>query len=129
MFRERLVDFSSFKEGIVAASGLDKDALHIYVGVGIYLLSLIVLRPVVKKLGARGMMALIIVTMIALLGEYLDNKPTLIKAGLNGLSDKEIRASIHDIINTCLLPYVLYFLTCFTKIFNKSTEPKKLLTR
>jgi len=123
------VDFYNFKEGIVAASGLDKDALHIYVGVSLYLLSLIVLRPFIKKLGARGMMALIIVTIIALFGEYLDNKPTLIKAGLKGLSDKEIRASIHDLINTCLLPYVLYFLTCFTKIFNKTTEPKKLLNR
>ncbi len=123
------MDFYNFKEGIVAASGLDKDALHIYVGVSLYLLSLIVLRPFIKKLGARGMMALIIVTIIALLGEYLDNKPTLIKAGLNGLSDKEIRASIHDLINTCLLPYVLYFLTGFTKLFNKTTEPKKLLNR
>lgn len=123
------MDFYNFKEGIIAASGLDKDALHIYVGVSIYLLSLIVLRPFIKKLGARGMMALIIVTIIALLGEYLDNKPTLIKAGLDGLSDKEIRASIHDLINTCLLPYVLYFLTCFTKLFNKITEPKKLLNR
>ncbi|WP_201534092.1 hypothetical protein [Psychrobacter ciconiae] len=123
------MDFYNFKEGIVVASGLDKDALHIYVGVSIYLLSLIVLRPFIKKLGARGMMALIIVTIIALLGEYLDNKPTLIKAGLNGLSDKEIRASIHDLINTCLLPYVLYFLTGFTKLFNKTTEPKKLLNR
>ena len=123
------MDFYNFKEGIVAASGLDKDALHIYVGVSLYLLSLIVLRPFIKKLGARGMMALIIVTMIALLGEYLDNKPTLIKAGLKGLSDKEIRASIHDLINTCLLPYVLYFLTCFTKLFHKATAPKKLLNR
>lgn len=123
------MDFYNFKEGIVAVSGLDKDALHIYVGVSLYLLSLIVLRPFIRKLGTRGMMALIIVTMIALFGEYLDNKPTLIKAGLNGLSNKEIRASIHDLINTCLLPYVLYFLTCFTKIFNKSTAPKKLLNR
>nr|WP_223193231.1 hypothetical protein [Psychrobacter ciconiae] len=103
--------------------------MHIYVGVSIYLLSLIVLRPVIKKLGARGIMALIVVTMIALLGEYLDNKPTLIKAGLKGLSDKEIRDSIHDLINTCLLPYVLYFLSYFTKLFNKITEPKKLLNR
>ncbi|WP_169392777.1 MULTISPECIES: hypothetical protein [Psychrobacter] len=123
------MDFYNFKEGIVAVSGLDKDALHIYVGVSIYLLSLIVLRPVIKKLGARGIMALIVVTMIALLGEYLDNKPTLIKAGLKGLSDKEIRDSIHDLINTCLLPYVLYFLSYFTKLFNKITEPKKLLNR
>lgn len=123
------MDFYNFKEGIVVASGLDKDALHIYVGVSIYLLSLIVLRPFIKKLGARGIMALIIVTMIALLGEYLDNKPTLIKAGLKGLRDKEIRDSLHDLINTCLLPYVLYFLTGFTKLFNKTTEPKKLLNR
>lgn len=123
------MDFSGFKESIVVASGLDKDALHIYVGMSLYLLSLIMLRPFIKKLGTRGMMALIIVTMIALLGEYLDNKPTLIKAGLKGLSNEQIRDSVHDLINTCLLPYVLYFLTCFTKLFNKITEPKKLLNR
>lgn len=123
------MDFYHFKEGIVTATGLDKDALHIYVGMGVYLLSLIVLRPVIKKIGVRGIVALLIVTLIALLGEYLDNKPTLIKAGLTGLSHEQIRASLHDIINTCLLSYVIYFLSHFTKLFTKTTEPKKLLHR
>ena len=113
---------------VVETTGLAKDALHIYVGVGVYLLCLVALRPIIKSQGIRSFIALIVVTCIALLGEYLDNPDTIESLGLAGLSRDQILASIRDLINTCMLPYVLFALNKWTTIFrptNKSTSLTK----
>jgi len=122
------VDFTAFKMNVVETTGLAKDALHIYVGVGVYLLCLVALRPIIKSQGIRSFIALIIVTCIALLGEYLDNRDTIESLGLTSLSRDQILASIRDLINTCMLPYVLFALNKWTTIFrptNKSTSLTK----
>jgi len=122
------VDFTAFKMNVVETTGLAKDALHIYVGVGVYLLCLVALRPIIKSQGIRSFIALIVVTCIALLGEYLDNRDTIESLGLTGLSRDQILASIRDLINTCMLPYVLFALNKWTTIFrptNKSTSLTK----
>jgi len=122
------VDFTAFKMNVVETTGLAKDALHIYVGVGVYLLCLVALRPIIKSQGVRSFIALIVVTCIALLGEYLDNRDTIESLGLTGLSRDQILASIRDLINTCMLPYVLFALNKWTTIFrptNKSTSLTK----
>lgn len=121
------MDFYIFKNGVVNATGLDKDALHIYVGISVYLLSLILLRPIFKKYSIRSFIALIMVTCIALLGEYLDNRHTITELGISGIGGAELIASIHDIINTCLLSYVLYALTLWTKTFQSVIKPTRLL--
>ena len=122
------MDFTAFKMNVVETTGLAKDALHIYVGVGVYLLCLVALRPIIKSQGIRSFIALIVVTCIALLGEYLDNRDTIEALGLTGLSRDQILASIRDLINTCMLPYVLFALNKWTTIFrptNKSTSLTK----
>jgi hypothetical protein len=122
------VDFTAFKMNVVETTGLAKDALHIYVGVGVYLLCLVVLRPIIKSQGIRSFIALIVVTCIALLGEYLDNRDTIESLGLASLSREQITASIRDLINTCMLSYVLFALNKWTTIFrptNKSTSLTK----
>ncbi len=122
------MDFTAFKMNVVETTGLAKDALHIYVGVGVYLLCLVVLRPIIKSQGIRSFIALIVVTCIALLGEYLDNRDTIESLGLTGLSREQITASIRDLINTCMLSYVLFALNKWTTIFrptNKSTSLTK----
>lgn len=121
------MDFYLFKNGVVSATGLEKDALHIYVGISVYLLSVILLRPIFKKYSIRAFIALIMVTCIALLGEYLDNRQTITELGLAGIESAELMASIHDIINTCMLSYVLYGLTMWTKIFQSITKPISML--
>ena len=121
------MDFYLFKNGVVDATGLDKDALHIYVGISVYLLSLILLRPIFKKYSIRAFIALIMVTAIAVLGEYLDNRQTITELGMSGIGSAELKASIHDLINTCLLSYVLYGLTMWTKTFQSVTKPTRLL--
>jgi hypothetical protein len=123
------VDFYLFKNGVVSATGLEKDALHIYVGISVYLLSVILLRPIFKKYSIRAFIALIMVTCIALLGEYLDNRQTITELGLAGIESAELMASIHDIINTCMLSYVLYGLTMWTKIFQSISTVKPMIKR
>ena len=122
------MDFYIFKNGVVAATGLDKDALHIYVGISVYILSLILMRPIFKKYSVRASIALILVTCIALLGEYLDNRQTITELGMSGMESAELKASIHDLINTCMLSYLLYGLTMWTKIFQSvANKPTRLL--
>ena len=123
------MDFYLFKNGVVSATGLEKDALHIYVGISVYLLSVILLRPIFKKYSIRAFIALIMVTCIALLGEYLDNRQTITELGLSGIESAELMASIHDIINTCMLSYVLYGLTMWTKIFQSINTVKPMIKR
>ena len=123
------MDFYLFKDGVVSATGLEKDALHIYVGISVYLLSVILLRPIFKKYSIRAFIALIMVTCIALLGEYLDNRQTITELGLAGIESAELMASIHDIINTCMLSYVLYGLTMWTKIFQSISTVKPMIKR
>lgn len=121
------MDFESFKTSIMAVTGLEKDALHIYVGISFYLLSLLLFRPIFRKYSIRAFIALIIVTSFALLGEYLDNRPTISDVGILGLSSTQLTNSIHDLINTCFWPYILYALTKWTNIFNPVTKPTGLL--
>ena len=123
------MDFTAFKINVIEVTGLAKDALHIYVGVGAYLLCLIVLRPIIKSQGIRSFIALIIVTGIALLGEYLDNRNTIEASGLAGLSREQIIASIRDLINTCLLSYVLFALNKWTTIFRPTIKSTSLTRR
>ena len=123
------MDFTAFKMNVVETTGLAKDALHIYVGVGVYLLCLLVLRPIIKNQSIRSLMALVVVTGIALLGEYLDNRNTIEASGMAGLSREQLVASIRDLINTCLLPYVLFALNKWTTLFQAIINKPKSLTK
>ncbi len=123
------MDFTTFKIDIIETTGLAKDALHIYVGVGVYLLCLLLLLPIIKKQSIRSFMALIVVTGIALLGEYLDNRHIIIPKGVFALGVVDIKASLHDLINTCLLPYVLYALNKWTPIFHPTNKPQSMIKR
>ena len=123
------MDFTAFKIEIIDITGLAKDALHIYVGVGVYLLCMLVLLPIIKKQSIRSFMALIVVTGIALLGEYLDNRHIIRPRGLFALSMADIKASLHDLVNTCLLPYMLHALNKWTSIFHPTNKPQSMTKR
>lgn len=123
------MDFTTFKLSVIDITDLAKDALHIYVGVGVYLLCLFILRPIIKKQSIRSTLALLVVIGIALLGEYFDNRHIIVPKGLLELKSIDIKASIRDLINTCLLPLVLYGLTLWTTIFQPTRAPNKLLRK
>ncbi len=121
------MDFETFKLGVIAATGLDKDALHIYVGVSVYIVSLLILRPIIKRQGIRSFIALVIVTGVALAGEYLDNRYIIVPKGFSALGSEAIKASIHDLINTCLLSYLLFALMNWTTIFQSLNQQTRIL--
>lgn len=121
------MDFENFKLGVIAATGLDKDALHIYVGTSVYILCLFLLRPMFKRQGMRSFLALIVVTGVALAGEYLDNRYIIAPKGFSALDSNNIKASIHDLINTCLLSYVLFALMNWTTIFQSLNQQTRIL--
>ncbi|MGM8886717.1 hypothetical protein ACS8FD_12325 [Psychrobacter sp. 1U2] len=123
------MDFTTFKLNIIDMTGLAKDALHIYVGVGLYLLSLFILRPIIKSQNIRAFLALLVVISVALLGEYFDNRHIILPKGILALKGIDIKASLHDLINTCLLPFLLFALNKWTTIFQVSNSPSKLLKK
>ncbi|WP_367106625.1 hypothetical protein [uncultured Psychrobacter sp.] len=123
------MDFNTFKIHIIELTGLAKDALHIYVGVGVYLFCLFALRPIIKKQSVRGFIALIVVTGVALLGEYLDNRHIILPKGVFALKIVDIKASIHDLINTCLLPFMLFVVNKWTRVFQPTSSSSKMLKK
>ncbi len=123
------MDFYTFKLNVVETTGLAKDALHIYVGVGVYLFCLLVLRPIIKNQNTRAIIALVVVISVALAGEYLDNRHIILPKGYLALKSTDIKASIHDLINTCLLPFVLFAFNNWTRVFQPSSSPSKMLKK
>jgi hypothetical protein len=99
----------AIKLAIVAATGLSKDALHIYVGLGVYLLAALALR---KRL--QSLAALLAVVLVACLGEVLDMRDDIHSLGYWRWS-----ASLHDVVNTSFWPFVLFSLGRWTSFFRR----------
>lgn len=96
----------SFKLIIVSATGLSKDALHIYVGIAIFLAARIALRKY-----ANMFLPVAVVVAAACIGELLD-----MRDDINSLGYWRWGASLHDVLNTAFWPFVL-------SIFMRSTLP------
>jgi len=97
----------SIKLAIVAATGLSKDALHIYVGLAVFLATAAVLR---KPL--RSVVPWLAVVAAAVAGEMLDMRDDLASLGYWRWS-----ASLHDILNTLFWPTVFFLLARFALFF------------
>lgn len=89
----------SSKLAIVAATGLAKDALHIYTGMAVFLLVLLWRRC------SRSLLPLLMVVMVAVAGELLDRRDDIASLGR-----WRWKASVHDIVNTMFWPAVLTLL-------------------
>lgn len=87
----------SFKLAIVSATGLSKDALHIYVGITIFLVARLALRKY-----ANMILPAAVVVAAACIGELLD-----MRDDINSLGYWRWRASLHDVVNTAFWPFVL----------------------
>jgi hypothetical protein len=93
----------SIKLAIVAATGLSKDALHIYVGLAVFLAAAVVLR---KPL--RSIVPWLVIVAMAIAGEVLDMRDDVASLGYWRWG-----ASLHDIINTIFWPTVLFLIPKF----------------
>ncbi|MGH8493342.1 MAG: hypothetical protein ACRERR_09595 [Moraxellaceae bacterium] len=89
----------SSKLAIVAATGLAKDALHIYTGMAVFLLVLLWRRS------SRTLLPLLAVLLVAVLGEWLDRRDDIASLGR-----WRWKASVHDLVNTLFWPCVLTLL-------------------
>jgi len=87
----------SIKLAIVSATGLSKDALHIYVGLIVFFAMMRILRR-----QAHRFMPLLTVFIAACCGEVLDRRDDL-----HSLGYWRLDASLHDVINTLFWPFVI----------------------
>lgn len=90
----------SIKHEIVATVGLSKDALHIYVGLAVFLAAAAVLR---KPL--RSIIPWLMVLAISVAGELLDMRDDITRLGYWRWG-----TSLHDVLNTLFWPTVLLLL-------------------
>lgn len=105
--------FESLKIQIVAALGINADACHIYVGVLIFMLTAIAFR----RKGVRLWM-LIPVIAAAVMGEVFDAFHQL-----HALGYWEWHKSLIDIVNTVLMPVVLFLLLKLRVLTGVETLP------
>jgi len=101
--------FQHAKLALVALLGLPKDALHIYVGLLVFLVSAWLLRRSLRSFVPLGA-----VLLAALAGEAWD----LIDTARSGKA-LMWRASWHDLWNTAFWPAVLFLLARYTRLLKR----------
>ncbi|MCB5185556.1 hypothetical protein LG201_10115 [Methylobacillus gramineus] len=104
--------FQSIKLDIIATVGLSKDALHIYVGLAVFLVAVALFRKPLKSISPW-----IVVFTVAIAGEVLDRRDDIASLG-----HWRWAASLHDIINTLFWPTVLIVLARFSSILGGSSD-------
>ena len=102
----------AIKLAIVSATGLSKDALHIYVGLTTQLTAAAILR---RRL--RSTIPWVMVLILAVAGEMVDMRDDIAT-----LSYWRWRASLHDVLNTIFWPSVLLILARRGIIFGTSND-------
>ena len=96
----------SLKLDIVAFTGLSKDALHVYLGIGVWLLAAALFRRSITTL--RPWLAVLVVACIV---EGFDAFDDWVQLGR-----WRWRASLHDVVNTMFWPTVLALLARYTRL-------------
>lgn len=103
---------SGFQQAKIALGqwlGLPKDALHIYVGLAVFLLAAALLR---RPLGSRVPIAAVVAAALA--GEIWDLLDTH-AAGARPHWDR----NWHDVWNTCFWPALLFLLARYTRLLSR----------
>jgi len=101
--------FQQAKVALVQLLGLPKDALHIYVGLAIFLLAAAWLR---RPLGSWVPIAAVVAAALA--GEAWD----LIESRAAG-ARLHWERNWHDVWNTCFWPAVLFLLARYTRLLSR----------
>ncbi|MCB5424647.1 hypothetical protein H0274_05200 [Altererythrobacter sp. CC-YST694] len=108
--------FEQAKLALVHFTGLERDALHIYVSLIVFFGSCLLLRW-----KAWQIRPLLLVLLAALIGEFLDlyNQSTLGQPLLWGESAK-------DMVNTCMAPAILMLMARLSGVFRKTGASEAL---
>ncbi len=89
--------YQQLKNQILSVVGLSKDAVHLYIGIGCFLLSILVLR-----LSPTAYRALLLGFVVSLAMEAMD-----LHDNVRYRETTRALASLHDVVNTNLLPYLI----------------------
>jgi len=95
------------KWAIVELTGLSKDALHVYVGLGV-----LFAVAAVSRRRLRSIIPLLVVLAVAFAGELLD-----LRDDLAGTGRWRWRSSLYDVMNTLFWPTIIWLLARFTALF------------
>lgn len=98
--------FQDLKFDVMSVVGLSKDALHVYVGLIVFLVAAAVVKP-----GLRSRLPLLAVFLVALLGEILD-----VRYNLRTFHRGRLMASVHDLVNTMFWPLALWLLARYSRV-------------
>lgn len=101
--------FQQVKIALVQLLGLPRDALHIYVGLAVFLAAAALLR---RPLGSWVPIAAVVA--VALIGEAWDLLDTR-SAGARPRLDR----NWHDVWNTCFWPFLLFLLARYTRLLSR----------
>lgn len=96
----------SLKLTLVSALGLSKDALHLHVGLAVFVLALVIFR-----LPMKSILPWLGVLVLACVGELADMRDDLASLG-----HWRWMASLHDVINTIFWPTVFFMLARFSRL-------------
>jgi len=99
--------FQAAKLELVSFLGLSKDALHVHVGLLVFVMAL-----VISKKPLRSIAPLAVVFLAASLGEALDARDDIADLGY-----WRVAASAHDILNTVFWPTAFVALARYTRVF------------
>lgn len=100
--------WQSAKLAVLSALDLSKDALHIYVGLLVFLLAALIFRRPI-----RSLVPWLTVLAVAALGEAVDAIENI-----RSLGQWQRAASVHDLINTLVWPTILHLLARFTDVLD-----------
>jgi len=102
------VSVERIKIAIVELTGLSKDTLHVYVGLGVFFAA-----AAVSRRGLRSIRPLLAVVAIALAGELVD---------LLDKSRWRLVESVHDLLNTLFWPATIWLLARFRILFGRNSQ-------
>jgi hypothetical protein len=103
-----VTSFQTIKLIVISVTGLSRDALHIYTGlISMFLAALILRRPL------RSIVPLVMVVLVALLGETVDMYDDIAFRGY-----WRWNAGLHDFLNTLFWPTLIFLLARYTMIFD-----------
>jgi hypothetical protein len=102
----------SIKLAIVEATGLSKDALHVYVGLAVFLAI-----AAVSRRRIRSIVPWLAVAAVAIAGEAID-----MIDDLSSLGHWRWDASLHDVVNTLFWPTAIWLLARYRIVFAESKK-------
>jgi hypothetical protein len=88
--------YQQLKNEILSVVGVSKDSVHIYIGIGCFLISILVFR-----LPPQAYRSLALTLLVSLMMEALD-----LHDNVHYRETTRLVASVHDLFNTNLLPYL-----------------------